>query len=104
MSKCKATNLKSSFLFRVSEIEGLKLARPALVEGRYLHSAPHGELLLSPGFPEEPPVTYETALGRVLSPDFEQKCLAWAGILVLISLIFLLNLAIRFTTRQRKPA
>ena len=35
-------------------------------------------------------------------PYPEQKRLAWAGILVLISLIFLLNLAIRFTTRQRK--
>jgi phosphate transport system permease protein len=34
-------------------------------------------------------------------PYPEQKRLAWAGILVLISLIFLLNLAIRFTTRQR---
>jgi phosphate transport system permease protein len=33
-----------------------------------------------------------------------QKRLAWAGILVLISLIFLLNLAIRFTTRGRKLA
>lgn len=37
-------------------------------------------------------------------PYPEQKRLAWAGILVLIGLIFLLNLAIRFTTRQRKFA
>ena len=37
-------------------------------------------------------------------PYPEQKRLAWAGILVLISLIFLLNLAIRFTTRQKKLA
>src|SRR5215218_4947554 len=34
----------------------------------------------------------------------EQKRMAWAGILVLIAMIFLLNLAIRFTTRQRRPA
>ena len=34
-------------------------------------------------------------------PYPEQKRLAWAGILVLIFLIFLLNVAIRFTTRQR---
>lgn len=37
-------------------------------------------------------------------PYPEQKRLAWAGILVLIFLIFLLNLAIRFTTRTRKVA
>ena len=37
-------------------------------------------------------------------PYPEQKRLAWAGILVLICLIFLLNLAIRFTTRSRRPA
>jgi phosphate transport system permease protein len=37
-------------------------------------------------------------------PYPEQKRLAWAGILVLIFLIFLLNLAIRFTTRQKKLA
>ena len=40
-----------SFLYRISEIEGMTLARPALIEGRYLHSAPKGSLLLSPGFP-----------------------------------------------------
>jgi phosphate transport system permease protein len=37
-------------------------------------------------------------------PYVEQKRLAWAGILVLISLIFLLNLAIRFTTRSKRVA
>jgi len=31
----------------------------------------------------------------------EEKLLAWGGILVLISLIFVLNLAIRYATRQR---
>ena len=35
-------------------------------------------------------------------PYPKQKEQAWAGILVLIFLIFLLNLAIRFTTRQKK--
>ncbi len=34
-------------------------------------------------------------------PYPKQKEQAWAGILVLICLIFLLNLAIRFTTRRR---
>ena len=36
-------------------------------------------------------------------PDHNQKQQAWAGILVLISLIFLLNLAVRFATRSRRP-
>src|SRR5689334_23124178 len=35
-----------SFLYRVSEIDGQKLARPALVEGRYLHGSAKGSLLL----------------------------------------------------------
>jgi len=37
-------------------------------------------------------------------PYAEQKRLAWAGILVLISMIFLLNLAIRWFTRERRAA
>jgi phosphate transport system permease protein len=37
-------------------------------------------------------------------PDRSQKQQAWAGILVLISLIFVLNLAVRFATRSRRPA
>jgi phosphate transport system permease protein len=37
-------------------------------------------------------------------PYPEQKRLAWAGILVLISLIFLLNVAIRYMTRVYRPA
>jgi phosphate transport system permease protein len=37
-------------------------------------------------------------------PYEKQREQAWAGILVLIFLIFLLNLAIRFTTRTRRPA
>lgn len=68
-----------SFLFRTPEIDGLKLNRAPLVEGRYLHYAPTNSLELSPGFPEEKPSTYETALGRVLSPQFEQKCLTCHG-------------------------
>jgi phosphate transport system permease protein len=37
-------------------------------------------------------------------PFTEEKRLAWAGILVLILLIFLLNLSIRFITRSKKHA
>jgi phosphate transport system permease protein len=35
-------------------------------------------------------------------PEESVRSLAWGGILVLIALIFVLNLAIRFSTRQRK--
>ncbi len=68
-----------SFLARVPDIEGVPLERAPLVETRYLHYAPENKLALSPGFPPEKPSTYETALGRVLSPGFEKKCLACHG-------------------------
>src|SRR6185437_11412416 len=65
-----------SFLATVRDIEGLALERSPLVETRYLHYAPENKLALSPWFPPEKPANYETALGRVLSPGFERKCLA----------------------------
>ncbi len=68
-----------SFLVRVPEIEGSNLPRAPLVETRYLHYAPENRLALSPGFPLEKPSTYETGLGRVLSPQFEKKCLTCHG-------------------------
>jgi predicted CXXCH cytochrome family protein len=68
-----------SFLARIKDIEGLPLARAPLVETRYLHSAVENKLALSPGFPVEKPTTYETGLGRVLSPAFEKKCLTCHG-------------------------
>jgi predicted CXXCH cytochrome family protein len=68
-----------SFLLRVPELEGLPLPRAPLVEARYLQYAPHPGLALSPGFPEEKPANYETALGRVLTPGFEHKCLTCHG-------------------------
>ncbi len=68
-----------SFLVRVSEIQGIKLDNAPLVETRYLHYSPTGQLVLSPGFPEQAPASWETAIGRVLSPDFEQKCLNCHG-------------------------
>ncbi len=68
-----------SFLARVRDLEGLPLERAPLVETRYLHYAPENRLALSPGFPVEKPVTYETALGRVLSLGFEKKCLTCHG-------------------------
>ena len=68
-----------SFLARVHDLNGSALARAPLVETRYLHYAPENKLALSAGFPRDKPTTYETALGRVLTPQFEQKCLACHG-------------------------
>src|SRR5258708_4017299 len=68
-----------SFLMRVHAIEGAELARAPLVEARYLHSTHENGLALSAGFPEEKPPSYETALGRALSPSFEKKCLDCHG-------------------------
>lgn len=68
-----------SFLMRVKSIEGAQLARAPLIETRYLHSTHENALALSPGFPAAKPAGYETALGRVLSPSFEKKCLDCHG-------------------------
>ncbi len=68
-----------SFMLRVSALKGSPLARAPLVEARYLHQVPHDRLELSPGFPKGKPVNYETALGRVLTPTFEGKCLSCHG-------------------------
>ncbi len=68
-----------SFLVRVPAIDGHKLPRAPLVEARYLHYSSTGKLVLSPGFPESAPTSWETAVGRVLSPDFETKCLGCHG-------------------------
>ena len=68
-----------SFLVRVTALEGLPLPRPALVEARYFHYAQQNRLALELGFPEEKPSTYETALGRVLTPLLEKRCLACHG-------------------------
>ncbi|HXI42992.1 MAG TPA: tetratricopeptide repeat protein [Bryobacteraceae bacterium] len=70
-----------SFLVRVTALEGLPLSRPALVEARYFHYAQQNRLALELGFPEEKPSTYETALGRVLTPLLEKRCLACHGAL-----------------------
>ena len=68
-----------SFLLRLKELGGVELPRPALIETRYLHSSKTHGLALSPGFPEETPASWETALGRVLSSSFEKKCLTCHG-------------------------
>ncbi len=68
-----------SLLARLTEIGGEKLARPVLIETRYLFSTPHGKLELSPGFSKETPTSWETAFGRVLAPEFEKRCLSCHG-------------------------
>jgi len=52
---------------------------------------------LSKPFPSLTAQIYEYATG----PVKEQKELAWAGILVLIFMIFILNVAVRFATRDK---
>ena len=68
-----------SFLVRVNGIEGSAIERPVLVEARYLKSAHEGGLMLSPGLPPEQPSSFETAIGRPLTREFEKKCLACHG-------------------------
>jgi predicted CXXCH cytochrome family protein len=68
-----------SFLFRVHELGGTPLTRAPLIEGRYLYSIRSHDLAQSPGFPLDKPANFETALGRVLSPSFESKCLSCHG-------------------------
>ena len=68
-----------SFLFRAPALDGLPLPRGRLLEARYFHYAQQNRLALSLGFPEEKPSTYETALGRVLTPYLEKRCLSCHG-------------------------
>ncbi len=68
-----------SFLDRIERVDGIPLERAALIEGRYAYNSPHTGLVLSPGFEPEKPHNLEDALGRVLSPAFEQKCLTCHG-------------------------
>lgn len=68
-----------SFLFRVPALDGLPMPRARLLEARYFHYAEGNHLALSLGFPDEKPSNYETALGRVLTPYLEVRCLGCHG-------------------------
>ena len=68
-----------SFLFRVPDLEGLPLPLSRLLEARYFHYAQQNKLAFSLGFPEEKPSSYETAMGRVLTPYLEKRCLSCHG-------------------------
>jgi tetratricopeptide (TPR) repeat protein len=67
------------FLIRIKEIDGIPLARPALVQARYAWSLTQNKLLLAPGCSAAKPDSYESAVGLTLSPTFESKCLACHG-------------------------
>ncbi|HEX4228207.1 MAG TPA: peptidylprolyl isomerase [Bryobacteraceae bacterium] len=67
------------FLIRIKEIDGIPLARPALVQARYAWSLTQKKLLLAPGCSAAKPDNYESAVGLTLSPTFESKCLACHG-------------------------
>ena len=67
------------FLVPVREVEGIPLARPALVQARYAWSPEKNKLLLAPGCPATKPASIESALGLVLSPAFELRCLSCHG-------------------------
>jgi predicted CXXCH cytochrome family protein len=67
-----------SFLLTLDQLGGISLERPAMVEARYA-LLPTGALIRSPGFPKEQPQDLEHALGRVLSPTFELRCLTCHG-------------------------
>ncbi len=70
-----------SFLERIDQLNGIPLERPALMEGRYAYheGSSYSGLVLSPGFDQAKPVSIAEAVGRVLSPSFEKKCLTCHG-------------------------
>lgn len=68
-----------SFLVRLDALEGSPLPRTTLIEARYFHYKEQNKLALELGFPVEKPSTYETALGRILTPDLEKRCFACHG-------------------------
>jgi tetratricopeptide (TPR) repeat protein len=69
-----------SFLTRITDIDGEPLERAPLVEVRFMHSAHQPGLVMPPGFAPLRATSYEAVLGRVLGPQFEQRCLMCHGI------------------------
>lgn len=68
-----------SFLLSIEKLGGMPLDRPALIEARYVYNWPNHALAISPGFASGAPSSYEDAFGRVLSPEFQEKCLICHG-------------------------
>ena len=67
------------FLVSVQQIDGLPLARPAMLQARYAWSPEKKKLLLAPGCIPTTPKSLEPALGLVLSPTFASRCLECHG-------------------------
>jgi len=67
------------FLIPVEQIDGIPLARPALLQARYAWSPEKEKLLIAPGCSSAKPQSLESALGLVLSPTFEARCLSCHG-------------------------
>ncbi len=68
------------FLFRLESLDGLPLARAPLIQARYFWSPARASLLLAPGLEAHAASSsYETAIGLVLSPAFEVRCLTCHG-------------------------
>ncbi len=67
------------FLLPIKEIEGIPLVRPALIQARYAWSPEKQKLLIAPGCTPGKPQSLEAALGLVLSPTFEARCLECHG-------------------------
>lgn len=67
------------FLASIRELDGVPLARPTLVQARYEWSPEGKQLLLAPGCIRAKPQTLDAALGVVLSPTFESRCLICHG-------------------------
>ena len=67
------------FLASIRELDGIPLARPALVQARYEWSPERKQLLLAPGCIRAKPQTLDAALGVILSPTFESRCLSCHG-------------------------
>ena len=67
------------FLAPISRVDGIPLARPALIQARYAWSPEKNKLLLAPGCSGAKPQSLEAALGLVLSPTFETRCLSCHG-------------------------
>lgn len=67
------------FLLSIRQVDGIPLARPALIQARYAWSPEKQKLLIAPGCGTGKPQSLESALGLVLSPTFESRCLSCHG-------------------------
>jgi tetratricopeptide (TPR) repeat protein len=67
------------FLSAIDNVDGTLLARRTLIQARYAWSQEQNKLLLAPGCVATKPTSLEAALGVVLSPEFESRCLACHG-------------------------